>query len=65
MEESLQYQEKLPVTLSDEGWVVPGYEGISVGRYWNGEYWTGFSSEGICALNSNIAATDAGDNIMG
>lgn len=62
--EGMAYQEKLPVTLSDEGWVVPGHEGISVGRYWNGEYWTGFSSEGICALNSNIAATDAGDNIM-
>ena len=61
--EGMAYQEKLPVTLSDEGWVVPGHEGISVGRYWNGEYWTGFSSEGICELNSNIAATDAGDNI--
>lgn len=63
MEESLQYQEKLSVTLSDEGWIVPGHEGISVGRYWNGEYWTGFSGEGICALNSNIAAGDDGDNI--
>ena len=63
MEESLQYQEKRPVTLSDEGWVVPGYEGISVGRYWNGEYWTGFSGEGICEMNSNIAAGDDGDNI--
>ena len=63
MEESLQYQEKCPVTLSDEGWVVPGYEGISVGRYWNGEYWTGFSGEGICEMNSNIAAGDDGDNI--
>ena len=63
MEESLQYQEKLPVTLSDEGWIVPGHEGISVGRYWNGEYWTGFSSEGICEMNSNIAAGDDGDNI--
>ena len=63
MEESLQYQEKLPVTLSDEGWVVPGHKGISVGRYWNGEYWTGFSSEGICEMNSNIAAGDDGDNI--
>ena len=63
MEESLQYQEKLPVTLSDEGWVVPGHEGISVGRYWNGEYWTGFSGEGICEMNSNIAAGDDGDNI--
>ena len=63
MEESLQYQEKLPVTVSDEGWVVPGYEGISVGRYWNGEYWTGFSGEGICEMNSNIAAGDDGDNI--
>ena len=62
--EGMAYQEKLPVTLSDEGWVVPGHEGISVGRYWNGEYWTGFSSEGICELNSNISATDAGDNIM-
>ena len=63
MEESLQYQEKLPVTLSDEGWIVPGHKGISVGRYWNGEYWTGFSSEGICEMNSNIAAGDDGDNI--
>jgi hypothetical protein len=63
MEESLQYQEKRPVTLSDEGWIVPGHEGISVGRYWNGEYWTGFSSEGICEMNSNIAAGDDGDNI--
>ena len=63
MEESLQYQEKRPVTLSDEGWVVPGYEGISVGRYWNGGYWTGFSGEGICEMNSNIAAGDDGDNI--
>lgn len=61
--EGMAYQEKLPVTLSDECWVVPGHEGISVGRYWNGEYWTGFSSEGICELNSNISATDAGDNI--
>lgn len=61
--EGMAYQEKLPVTLSDEGWIVPGHEGISVGRYWNGEYWTGFSSEGICELNSNISATDAGDNI--
>jgi hypothetical protein len=63
MEESLQYQEKLPVTLSDEGWVIPGHKGISVGRYWNGEYWTGFSGEGICEMNSNIAAGDDGDNI--
>lgn len=63
MEESLQYQEKLPVTLSDEGWIVPGHEGISFGRYWNGEYWTGFSGEGICEMNSNIAAGDDGDNI--
>ena len=61
--EGMAYQEKLPVTLSDEGWIVPGHEGISVGRYWNGEYWTGFSGEGICELNSNISATDAEDNI--
>ena len=61
--EGMAYQEKLPVTLSEEGWIVPGHEGISVGRYWNGEYWTGFSGEGICELNSNISATDAGDNI--
>ena len=61
--EGMAYQEKLPVTLSEEGWIVPGHEGISVGRYWNGEYWTGFSSEGICELNTHISATDAGDNI--
>ena len=63
MAEGLAYQEKLPVTIGDNGWVVPGHEGLSVGRYWNGEYWTGFSSEGICELNSNIAAGDEGDTI--
>ena len=61
--EGMAYQEKRPVTLSDEGWIVPGHEGISVGRYWNGEYWTGFSGEGICEMNSNIATGDDGDNI--
>ena len=61
--EGMAYQEKLPVTLTDDGWQVPGYEGISIGRYWNGEYWTGFSTEGICEMNSNIAAGDDGDDI--
>ena len=63
MAEGLAYQEKLTVNIGDNGWVVPGHEGLSVGRYWNGEYWTGFSSEGICELNSNIAAGDEGDTI--
>ena len=63
MAEGFAYQEKLPVTIGDDGWVVPGHEGLSIGRYWNGEYWTGFSSEGICELNSNIAAGDDGDTI--
>ena len=63
MAEGLAYQEKLPVTIGDNGWVVPGHEGLSIGRYWNGEYWTGFSGEGICELNSNIAAGDDGDTI--
>ena len=63
MAEGLAYQEKLPVTIGDNGWVVPGHEGLSIGRYWNGEYWTGFSSEGICELNSSIAAGDDGDTI--
>ena len=63
MAEGLAYQEKLPVTIGDNGWVVPGHEGLSIGRYWNGEYWTGFSGDGICELNSNIAAGDDGDTI--
>ena len=54
---------KIPVTLSDDGWEVPGYEGLSMGRYWNGEYWTSFSGEGICELKSDSASGDEGERI--
>lgn len=61
--ESMAYAGKLPVTVGEDGWVVPEHEGLSIGRYWNGEYWTGFSTEGICELNSHINAGDNGDTI--
>ena len=60
---SMEYAGRLPVTAADDGWVVPGYEGLSMGRIWNGEYWTGFSSEGVSELSSHIAAGDDGDSI--
>lgn len=61
--EGQEYAGSLPVTVGEDCWEVHGYEGLSVGRVWNGEYWTGFSSEGICGLNSHIAAGDDGDDI--
>ena len=61
--EGLAYQEKFPVTVGNEGWIVAGYEGLSIGRYWNGDYWAGFSSEGICDLNSHIASGEEGDTV--
>jgi len=61
--EGAQYAEKLPVTPGESEWIVPGHTGLSIGRYWNGEYWTGFSSEGICELDSHISAGDDGDTV--
>ena len=58
--EGMEYAQRLSVTVADGDWLVPGHEGIGVGRYWNGEYWTGFSGEGICELNSNIADGEDG-----
>ena len=62
-EEGMAYAERIPVLLGDDCWLVPGYEGISVGRYWNGEYWTGFSTEGLCELHSHISGGETEDAI--
>lgn len=61
--EGMEYAGRLSVTVTDEGWEVPGHEGLSMGRLWNGEYWTGFSSEGVCEVNSHITAGDDGDAV--
>lgn len=52
--ESMEYAERIPVLLGEDEWLVPGYEGISMAEYWNGEYWTGFSTEGVCEVRSHI-----------
>lgn len=61
--EGMEYAGKLPVTVGEDCWKVPDREGLSIGRYWNGEYWTGFSTEGFCELNSHINAGDDGDTV--
>lgn len=60
--ESMEYAEHIPVLLEDDGWLVPGYEGLSIGRVLNGEYWTTISSEGVCELYTNIAVDDDGES---
>ena len=33
--EGMEYAQRLPVTVADGDWLVPGHEGIGIGRYWN------------------------------
>ena len=61
--ETMEYAGKLPVTLGEEGWIVPGYEGLSMGRLRNGEAWLTVSSEGISGLSSHLATGDDGDSV--
>ena len=60
--EFVQYAGKLPVTASDDGWVVPGYEGLSFGRLLKEDYSTTIASNGVSEVNSHIAAGDDGDS---
>ena len=59
--EFVQYAGKLPVTVSDDGWVVPGYEGLSFGRLVKEDYSTTIASEAVSEVNSTIATGDDGD----
>lgn len=52
--ESMDYAERIPVLLEEGTWLVPGCEGISMAEYWNGEYWTGFSTEGVSEVRSHV-----------
>ena len=61
--EAAEYAGRLPVTLGEDGWIVPGYEGLSLGRLWNEEYWTTISSEGVCEMSSHLTAGDDGEKI--
>ena len=45
--EFVQYAGKLPVTVSDDGWVVPGYEGLSFGRLVKEDYSTTIASKAV------------------
>lgn len=59
--EGMEYAGILPVTLGEDCWVVPGYEGLSLGRLIKEEYSTTFVDEGVCEENSHITAGDDGD----
>lgn len=61
--EGQEYAGILPVTLGEDCWVVPGYEGLSLGRLITEEYATTFVSEGVCEVNSHLSAGDDGDDI--
>ena len=61
--EGLEYAQRLPVTASEEGWVVPGHEGLSMGRLVMEDYETTFVSEGVSEVNSHIITGDDGDSV--
>lgn len=61
--ESMAYEERIPVVLGENDWIVPGAAGLSMAHYHNGEYWTGFSTEGLCEVKSHLKGGDNGDAI--
>lgn len=61
--EGMEYAGRLPVTRSDEGWIVAGHEGLSIGRLIKEDYETTFVSEGVCEVNSSIMTGDGGDAV--
>lgn len=61
--EGLEYAQRLPVTASEDGWVVPGHEGLSMGRLVMEDYETTFVSEGVSEVNSHFMTGDDGDSV--
>lgn len=57
------YQERLTATETEDGWLVPGYEGLSLGRIRKSDYAATIFSEGICEVNSHFMAGDNGDAV--
>ena len=62
--ESMEYSDRIPVLMGEQEWIVPGHEGLSMAHYHNGEYWTGFSTEGLCEIKSSINGSDNADSIV-
>ncbi len=61
--ESMEYTARVPVLMGDNEWIVPNGEGLSMSQYWNGEYWTGFSTEGLCEVKSHLNGSEGADAI--
>lgn len=61
--ESMAYSERIPVLMGEVEWIVPGYSGMSMAHYYNGEYWASFSTEGLCDIKSRLIAGETADTI--
>ena len=61
--ESMAYSQKIPVLMGENEWIVPDAAGLSMSHYHNGDYWTGFSTEGLCEVKSSINGSDNADSI--
>ena len=57
------YQERLTATETEDGWLVSGYEGLSLGWLRKSDYATPIFSEGVCEVNSHFTADDNGDAV--
>ena len=57
------YQERLIATETEDGWLVSGYEGLSLGWLRKGDYATPVFSEGVCEVSSHFMADDNGDAV--
>lgn len=61
--ESMDYSGKIPVLMGENEWIVPDAVGLSMSHYHNGEYWTGFSTEGLSEVKSFLNGGDNADSI--
>ena len=60
----IEYIEKLPVTVTEDGWEVPDYEGFFFCRLMGEGYLSNFTSEGIGDVNSRIYIDDDGEGVQ-
>lgn len=61
--EGMENSTWIPVQLGESEWIISGVEGLSMGEYWNGDYWTGFSTEGLCEVRTHVTGDENADEI--
>lgn len=59
----LKYAEKLPATVTDEGWVVSGHEGLTFGVQLREDHSATVSGEGVSELRTDWTVGDDGETV--